>query len=441
MEDITNHSLSRRKVRSVYLITYSQANLGIFPTREAFASAVENAFKSVQAKVSNWVCCLERHNTSGVHYHMAVKLDKNQRWLAVKDKMKNDFGVTLNFSGNHSNYYSAWKYVTKQDQIYVESLGHPDLHTASTPQTTQASQCRMGGVKRKQQNHKSGKEKKVKRLTNFEVSELLVKKGIKSRLELLALANEQKAEGKTDLVQYVLNNNEKKVNEIISTTWELHFAKETIKRTLQSRMDILTECLSEECGEGCNGVWLSSAKDVLANNSIPLKVFSDAVKDLLNHGRGKYKNIMIVGPANCAKTFLLNPLTSIYKCFVNPASTTFAWVGAEEAEVIFLNDFRWTAQLIPWHDLLLLLEGQAVHLPVPKTHFAKDVLLTNDTPVFCTSSHELTYMKNDVISDRETEMMSVRWKVFHFHSQIPEKDQRSIKSCNKCFAELVLGVC
>ena len=65
----------------------------------------------------------------------------------------------------------------------------------------------------------------------------------------------------------------------------------------------------------------------------------------------------------------------------------------------------------------------------------------NDTPVFCTSSHELTYMKNGVISDRETEMMSVRWKVFHFHSQIPEKDQRSIKSCNKCFAELVLGAC
>ena len=143
----------------------------------------------------------------------------------------------------------------------------------------------------------------MKRLTNFEVSELLVKKGIKSRLELLALANEQKAEGKTDLVQYVLNNNEKKVNEIISTTWELHFAKETIKHTLQSRMDILTECLSEECGEGCNGVWLSSPKDVLANYSIPLKVFSDAVKDLLNHGRGKYKNIMIVGPANCAKHF------------------------------------------------------------------------------------------------------------------------------------------
>ena len=81
---------------------------------------------------------------------------------------------------------------------------------------------------------------------------------------------------------------------------------------------------------------------------------------------------------------------------------------AEEAEVIFLNDFRRAAQLIPYHALLLLREGQAVHFRAPRSHFAKDVLLTNDTTVFCTSCHELTYMKNGVISDRETEMMSVR---------------------------------
>ena len=29
-------------------------------------------------------------------------------------------------------------------------------------------------------------------------------------------------------------------------------------------------------------------------------------------------------------------------------------VGIENAEFIFPNDFRWSAQLIPWHDLLLM---------------------------------------------------------------------------------------
>ena len=31
---------------------------------------------------------------------------------------------------------------------------------------------------------------------------------------------------------------------------------------------------------------------------------------------------------------------------------TFAWLGAEEAEVIFLNDFRWSQAVIAWADLL-----------------------------------------------------------------------------------------
>ena len=48
---------------------------------------------------------------------------------------------------------------------------------------------------------------------------------------------------------------------------------------------------------------------------------------------------MITGPANCGKTFIFNPLREIYETFTNPATGTFAWVGAELAEVIFLNDF------------------------------------------------------------------------------------------------------
>ena len=51
--------------------------------------------------------------------------------------------------------------------------------------------------------------------------------------------------------------------------------------------------------------------------------------------------LLIKGPANCAKTFLLNPLNAVYKKFPNPVTTTFAGLGAENAKVIFLNDFRW----------------------------------------------------------------------------------------------------
>ena len=75
---------------------------------------------------------------------------------------------------------------------------------------------------------------------------------------------------------------------------------------------------------------------------------------------------------DCGKTFLLNPLNILSRNFTIPATTTFAWVGTAEAEVVFLNDFRWSPQIVPWHDLLLLLEGQEVHLPAAKTHYKED---------------------------------------------------------------------
>ena len=77
------------------------------------------------------------------------------------------------------------------------------------PRTMSASQSVNKVRKRKQQRPKVGKDNKVKRLTNFDVSELILEKKIKPRLQLLALANTQKTAGKTDLTQFVLNNNEK----------------------------------------------------------------------------------------------------------------------------------------------------------------------------------------------------------------------------------------
>ena len=126
-------------------------------------------------------------------------------------------------------------------------------------------------------------------------------------------------------------------------------------------------------------------------------------------------------PSNCGKTFLLNPLTNIYNTFCNPASTTFAWVGAEEAEVLFLNNFRWSANIIPWYDLLLLLEGHEVHLPEPKTHYRCDFSLKGDTPIFCTAKEEISFVHAGVLDERETKMMHVCWRVFAFSLQISDQ--------------------
>ncbi len=82
--------------------------------------------------------------------------------------------------------------------------------------------------------------------------------------------------------------------------------------------------------------------------------------------------------------------------------------------------------LLAWHDMLLLLEGQRVHLPAPKTHYTRDIVFDKDTPVFATGTHSLVCVRGGQVNERETEMMSVRWIIFNFFHQIPSTDQKVI---------------
>ena len=91
------------------------------------------------------------------------------------------------------------------------------------------------------------------------------------------------------------------------------------------------------------------------------------------------------------------------------------------------------------NDLLLLLEGQLVHLPAPKSHYAKDIVYDKDTSILATGKNEIIFVKSGAIDDKETEMMAVRWKIFRFHAQIPQQQKKEIPPCPKCFAILVLG--
>ncbi|CAB3983397.1 Hypothetical predicted protein [Paramuricea clavata] len=250
---------------------------------------------------------------------MAVKLESRRRWLKFRNFFDSNHGIKVNFSGIHMKYYSAWLYATKDDKDYIQSLNHPDLTNGDFPVTNNAS------------------------FSQFRKK--------RSRLELLALANEQKREGKSDLAQFIANRGSKAVEEALTVGWELEEAEKKLERSKLTRFKVLEKKLEEPCVEGCQGKWLVMAIDILTRNGIDVMVFAGAVCVLLEKGHGKYHNIYLKGPANCSKTFLLNPLNQIYSTFSNPATTTFAWVGAKNADIIFLNDFRWSKQIIPWHDL------------------------------------------------------------------------------------------
>ena len=74
-----------------------------------------------------------------------------------------------------------------------------------------------------------------------------------------------------------------------------------------------------------------------------------------------------------------------------------------------------------------------------KTHFAQDMILEKDTPIFCTGPSRIRKFSRDGDANEvESEMMEVRWKVFVFFHQLRTADVMDVPSCPRCFTNLVL---
>lgn len=428
--NVEYEELQDHKVRSVYLITYSQANTERFD-RKSFAEAVVSAFNQGKAKVLKWVCALENHSNGGQHFHVAVHLSKIKRWKSVKQAIMDQFGIVLHFSDFHNDYSDAWHYVTKEDQNCLQSVNHPEIVRKTAPRTRRATAQRKSVAK----GNKNGKEK-IKRLTPLAFSQIIRKENIRRLVELYSFIKKEERQGNFAVAEFFHNRKKGKVEELISTTWEIEMADEVLKREKMTRLEILSRYMDENTCQ-CNGQWLENALETLQNNGISAGDFASAVITLLDEGRKKGSNILIKGEADCGKSFLFYPLKEIYNCFSNPASSTFNWIGVENAEVIFLNDFRWEPAVIPWFQLLQLLEGDVVNFPAPKNHSQSNICFTRDSPIFATSADEIVSNKIGSLMIKETKMMKKRWKVFNFTHEIPEHEIREVKPCGICFAKLI----
>ena len=99
-------------------------------------------------------------------------------------------------------------------------------------------------------------------------------------------------------------------------------AKATIEREKTSRMQVLEKIRLSSCVDGFDMEWYICSRDILQKNGINPYVYADTIRDLLIHGRGKFRNVMITSPANCGKTFMLKSLDIIYDAFSNPKMTS-----------------------------------------------------------------------------------------------------------------------
>ena len=214
------------------------------------------------------------------------------------------FGISVHFSSLHHNYFSAWQYVTKSDPNYLQSDNHPDLSNGEPPRADCASVSAVLMREESNSDREDGSgqrsRKRKKRLTSFQVSEINQEKSIKTRTELLALAQLQKNEGKTDLAKFIMNRQPKVIAQLLKNTWDMFNAPAKLQRSRNSRLELLVEAAERECVDGCEGKWLRSAQEILTTNGIESSEFAAAVYSLLE---GNIEILCLLDPRIVVKRF------------------------------------------------------------------------------------------------------------------------------------------
>ena len=341
--------------------------MSIVPNRRKFADVVVGEFNrgSQHNRVFYWVCSKEKHRKSGSHFHLALKLDGVLRWAGVKNRITTSYGIVLNFQ-DFRGYYPAYTYVTKKDPLYLLSESHPSEREST--QTAQATEARSERAE-EEESHDTpcAINKRKRKLQPSDLYNIITKNNIKTDRQLCRHAMMELNENNNPLLSdFIMTRDDKRRNNVIATAWKLNTAAAVIERNDKSRLEILVGSFTKPCIPGCASRWLTQAQDTLLKNDIDISLFTTAVKTALVQERGKHRNVMLVGTSNCGKTFPLKPPKKISNCFVTPTKGTFNWVGTENSECVFLNGFHWSEKVIPWSDLLNLLEESPFRCRYPK---------------------------------------------------------------------------
>ena len=429
-----------------YLITYSQCDKDLFPTRQDFGEECVDAFGG-PTKVDQFACAEEVHRTGGTHYHVSMKLVTTSRWLHAKNYLARK-GAVVNFARppvGGVRYAWIYRYITKYDTNVFHSQGHQSL------ERIEASRCVEQALLAVSRNNADGGEEGSKsgkkiRLTDSDVAQYCRKKNIKTLTELMADGEMRMGEGDSTLHDYIFSRSLKHMAELLVKTEWMEQAPGTIQRKSVPRLAIVSSSREKECVEKCNGLWYKCAIDILKRSSINKYVFAHAIRQLLEHGRGRKRNIFLLGPTASGKTFLLKPLLELFPDhFANPPASSFGWLGADEARIILLNDYRWENKRnggnIEWGALLNLLEGFKTKLPAPMNSFAKHIVIDTDVPVFGTGPELIRWYSNSNEEARgkkhakEDSQIDDRWVTFEFKHTFPKHERVEAASCVSCFAK------
>lgn len=452
--------------RRVYLVTFSH------PTGDGRRSPSEFArrefgellVKAFEASVPNlrviYAAVFQELHAAGAtdaerntHFHVSIKSSIQHSWAPIAAYLRREHHIYVHFAVSGEGYWSAFRYgwwptkhkpLSQLDKGFVLLDGqeaHPPPDEAArrpfwsgrkqkrpTKQEPDSSASEDGDEKGGVQSN----EQKTKREPVMAYAFRLIRDHqLMTGDSFLSLVQKL---GDPRLISLCM---QKSPSSLVEKARHVCGADARLKRSEQSREEILHQAAESPCTCDRPGNWKSTALQLLRLQKIQPVQFATAVMNALVTGASKGVNVFLHGTTTSGKSWILDPLRVIYTCHLTPAHKSgFPLQDLPLKEVILWQDLRLNEDVLPWSSLLLVFEGTEVSIRRPRTEFQGDLDFKVVQPVFVTSVAPLFHHDPE-----EQGMMNRRFIFFHFEKTVPAKQERKIPPCGSCFASMCLSFC
>jgi hypothetical protein len=377
------------------------------------------------------------------HLHEAAPFPADHRWKAVEQHLRREHRIKVHIS-KHQCYRTMYDYLTQatprkpQEELDSQAWFTPNHPAAADlpeppPHLLAAWRARTAAVQ-EQRAAPRGRARSDEQYTVMNLYDLLTEKQgtMKNEEDIWSHAKHLEGQGDRKLLTFLMTRRD--LPQILERFAKSQTAPEAVRRRSMSRMEVLHDAAGRPCTCATPGRWRAAAEEVTRLNGYDEQEVESAVLESLELGRAKKRNLMIVGDTNRAKSFVYKPVELVYHVYKPPESGSHQLADIRGAEVIWLNEFGYDRDFLPWKAFKDFLEGSSLKVGVPKTVGA-NYLFDGDAPVLATAPGPVTLPGRPA----ETAQMTSRWRYFLFQHFFDPDTCPDIKPCGACWAQWLLA--
>ena len=259
-------------------------------------------FRVVPVEVKKMVVFREYHapDANGVvhlHYHVALLLGQQARFMPLKRALLNKFKLASNWSCSHVGYWSTVSYgISATPHKPMRALDpaplswsavgeHPPLRVAAIEATT----ARALDARRRHREQTAGENGKPEpRVDEIDIWPVIVQSGIRNGPDephaVKKLMQYAKYHCSHKVVAWLFKN-EERLQKLIDKAWGWEEVDMYLSDATKPRLQQFLEARQRACV--CGGRWLHHVRESLAMNRINVAELCSAVMDSLEAGRSE----------------------------------------------------------------------------------------------------------------------------------------------------------